>query len=76
MSLTQSQQPAAKSLDRDVVARMADFLTARTASAGSVDRDDLLAEFTPAQIDRNFAAARTRAQNAGRVRASAHGSRQ
>jgi hypothetical protein len=53
---------------RSVAAEMADFITAHTASNGSVSRDDLLLDFTEADITEHFEAAKKLARNAGKAR--------
>lgn len=63
--LTQSTPATART--RDTVARMADFITAHAASAGGVTRDDLLLDFSEAEITGNFEAAKQKARNAGKA---------
>ena len=65
-SQTAAQNTAARK--RSVPARMADFITSHTASAGGVTRDDLLLDFTAAEIDEHFERAKQIARNAGKAR--------
>lgn len=51
---------------RPVAARMADFLIAREAASGGITRDDLLVQFTGAEIDAHFDAAKAIARKAQR----------
>nr|WP_047573249.1 hypothetical protein [Methylobacterium sp. ZNC0032] len=53
---------------RSVPARMADFITSHTASAGGVTREDLLLDFSSEEIDEHFERAKQIARNAGKVR--------
>lgn len=61
-------QPASPRRDAAVVARMADFLLHRRAGDGSVTREDLLLDFTEAQIDAHLEAAKVAARRAGKTR--------
>ncbi len=60
--------PVSPRRDAALVARMADFMIRQTAGDGSVTRDNLLLEFTEAEIDTHFEAAKAAARRAGRVR--------
>jgi hypothetical protein len=59
--------PAAKP-PKAVAARMADFITRHSASAGGVTHDDLLLDFTAEEITANIEAAKRMARNAGKAR--------
>lgn len=63
-SLSSATRPA----ERSVPARMADFITSHIASAGSVTRDDLLLDFTDAEITTHFETAKQIARRNGKVR--------
>lgn len=51
-----------------VAARMADFISRHSASAGGVTHDDLLLDFTAEEISANIEAAKRLARNAGKRR--------
>lgn len=53
---------------RSVPARMADFLSSHSASAGGVTEEDLLLDFTKEEIAEHFETAKRIARNAGKVR--------
>lgn len=52
---------------RPVAARMADFLIAREAASGGITRDDLLVQFTGAEIDTHLESAKAIARKAQRA---------
>ena len=52
---------------RDIVANMADFIIRQNAGSGSVTRDDLLLDFTEAEIEAHFPAAKLRARNTSKA---------
>lgn len=66
-SLTAAPLPA-KAKAKSVAAAMADFITRQTAANGGVTRDDLMLDFTAAEIDANIEAAKMQARNAGKAR--------
>ena len=53
---------------RSVPARMADFLSSHSASAGGVTEEDLLLDFTREEIAEHLETAKKLARNAGKVR--------
>ena len=65
---SQTAAPSSASKKRSIPARMADFITSHTASAGGVTRDDLLLDFSREEIDEHFERAKQLARNAGKVR--------
>lgn len=65
--LAQTANRPATSAARDLIARMADYISARHAANDGVTRDDLLLEFSGPQIDAHFEAAKARARNAGKA---------
>lgn len=66
--MSASPSTATRPAERSVAAAMADFITRHTASAGGVTRDDLLLDFTAAQIDRHFEQAKELARRNGKAR--------
>lgn len=63
-----SAKPPQPSTTRSVAARMADFISRHSASAGGVTHDDLLLDFTAEEIAANIEAAKRLARNAGKAR--------
>jgi polysaccharide deacetylase 2 family uncharacterized protein YibQ len=63
-----SPATASRPTERSVPARMADFIAAHTASAGGVTRDDLLLDFTDAEITTHFETAKQIARRNGKAR--------
>lgn len=65
---SQNAAPSSAPKKRSVPARMADFITSHTASAGGVTREDLLLDFSSEEIDEHFERAKQIARNAGKAR--------
>lgn len=66
--MSASPSTAARPASRSVPAAMADFITRHIASAGNVTRDDLLLDFTDAEITTHFETAKQIARRNGKAR--------
>lgn len=61
------QRGAAAHRSATIPQRMADFIVKQTAGSGSVTRDDLLLDFTDAEIDEHIESAKKLARRNGKA---------